>query len=89
VIIKAMKKIRLTLLAALSLTACTNDANTNTQEDISKVPAFASTYSPQASETTLITNAHIIDGTGQEIENANLLITDGKSLLMPTEMAMK
>jgi len=84
---KPMKNIHLTLLAALSLTACTNDANTDAKEDTSKAPAFASTYSPQASETTLITNARIIDGTGQEIENASLLISDGKISAMGTDIS--
>jgi len=80
-IIKTMKNIRLSLLAAASmafLSACGNGTETDTKTDTSNLPAFASTYSPQPSETTLITNAHIIDGTGQEIENASLLITDGK-----------
>jgi len=30
------------------------------------------------SETTLITNAFIIDGAGSEIENGSILITDGR-----------
>lgn len=45
---------------------------------VDTVPAFASTYSPLDSETMLITNAHIIDGNGQEIENGALLVMDGK-----------
>ena len=76
-----MKNIRLTLLAAASaaiLLACESKEETETKVDTSELPAFASTYSPQPSETTLITNARIIDGTGQEIENASLLMTDGK-----------
>jgi len=51
---------------------------TKTDDGVNKGPAFASTYMPQPSETTFITNARIIDGTGQEIENGSLLITDGK-----------
>lgn len=60
------------------LTAC-NEATTDTsttKDD--KGPAFASTYQPMPSETTLITNARIYDGLGSEIENGAILITDGR-----------
>jgi imidazolonepropionase-like amidohydrolase len=40
--------------------------------------AFPSTYSPLPSEATLITNATILTGTGERLENASLLIADGK-----------
>jgi len=69
------------LLGATSLvwlTACGDQKETKTDDGVNKGPAFASTYMPQPSETTFITNARIIDGTGQEIENGSLLITDGK-----------
>ena len=60
------------------LAACGDNTDTTTDETTDKGPAFASTYQPQPSETTLITNARIIDGTGQEIESGSVLITDGK-----------
>ena len=60
------------------LIACGDKTETTTDETSDKAPAFGSTYVPQPSETTLITNARIIDGTGQEIENGSVLITDGK-----------
>ena len=86
-----MKNIRLTLLAAAStaiLIACGNDAETDKKADSSSgAPAFESTYNPQPSESTLITNARIIDGTGQEIENANLLITNGKISAIGTSVS--
>ena len=40
--------------------------------------AFPSTYSPLPSEATLITNATILTGTGERLENASLLISDGR-----------
>ncbi|MBT8072050.1 MAG: amidohydrolase [Gammaproteobacteria bacterium] len=40
--------------------------------------AFPSSYSPLPSEPTLITNATILTGTGERLENAALLIADGK-----------
>ena len=76
-----IKTLRMTLLGATSLAllvACGDKTETTTDKTSDKGPAFASTYKPQPSETTLITNARIIDGTGQEIENGSVLITDGK-----------
>ena len=46
------------------LSSCGNNTETDAKTDTSKLPAFASTYAPLPSETTLITNARIIDGTG-------------------------
>lgn len=71
----------MTLLGAVavSLAACGDETNINSNTDGGeKVAAFASTYSPLPSETTLITNAHIIDGMGAEIENGSILVTDGR-----------
>ena len=82
-----IKKLRMTrftsklLVGATSLAllaACGDKTETKTEDMSDKGPAFASTYSPQPSETTLITNARIIDGTGQEIAEGSVLITDGK-----------
>jgi imidazolonepropionase-like amidohydrolase len=69
------------LLGATSLAllaACGDNKDTQTKATSEKGPAFASTYTPQPSETTLITNARIIDGAGEEIESGAILISDGK-----------
>ena len=71
----------LTLLAA-----CGDTDETKTNETSDKGPAFASTYVPQPSESILISNARIIDGTGTEIENGSILITDGKISAIGTEV---
>ena len=74
-----MKHWKFSLFASFSLavlSACGDGKEKDANKD--KAPAFASTYSPLPSETTLITNARIIDGTGQELEGASLLIVDGK-----------
>jgi len=39
---------------------------------------YPSTYSPLPSEATLITHATILTGTGERLDDANLLMTDGK-----------
>jgi imidazolonepropionase-like amidohydrolase len=54
-----------------------NDKDTKT-EKTDKSAAFASTYQPLPSEATFITNAHIIDGAGGEIESGSILITNGR-----------
>ena len=40
--------------------------------------AYPSTYSPLPSAATLITHATILTGTGERLEDANLLMSDGK-----------
>jgi imidazolonepropionase-like amidohydrolase len=40
--------------------------------------AYPSSYTPLPSGSTLITNATILTGTGERLENASLLIADGK-----------
>jgi imidazolonepropionase-like amidohydrolase len=40
--------------------------------------AYASTYSPLPSQATLITNATILTGTGERLDNASLLMENGK-----------
>ncbi|MEE4172626.1 MAG: amidohydrolase [Xanthomonadales bacterium] len=40
--------------------------------------AFPSTYEPLPSEATLITNATVLTGTGERLDNASLLMQDGK-----------
>lgn len=43
-----------------------------------RADAYPSTYTPLPSEPALITNATILTGTGERLENASLLIADGK-----------
>lgn len=72
---------------ALGLMACGDDtADTKTKENGEKAAPFASTYNPLPSETTLITNARIYDGLGGEMENASILIKDGRIAAMGTDI---
>jgi imidazolonepropionase-like amidohydrolase len=61
-------KLLLTLLPMLMLLPSAN----------ARAEAFPSTYSPLPSEATLITHATILTGTGERLEDASLLISDGK-----------
>ncbi|MDA8707896.1 amidohydrolase [Hellea sp.] len=85
-----IKILRMTLLGTTSLAllaACGDNTETKTDDSNDKARAFASTYQPQPSETTLITNARIIDGTGQEIDGGSVLITDGKITAIGTDVS--
>ncbi len=79
-----MKKNTLLALASafvLTLAGCNElgeDDKKVDGEGAESKAAFASTYKPFPSETTLITNAHIILGNGEAIENGSVLMTDGK-----------
>jgi imidazolonepropionase-like amidohydrolase len=69
--------------AAFALTACSNDSSTQQDQDKSSdslIPntAFASTYEPMPSDDFVITNAHIFDGIGGEIESGYVHVVDGK-----------
>lgn len=59
--------------SALFLTACSNE-----EKDEDTLEAFASTYKPMPSETTFIGNATILLGNGEMLEDAGLLMKDGK-----------
>jgi len=86
-----MKKLfKTTLIAgcgALALMACSNGADTqsgktNTGDSLIPNTAFASTYTPAASDNFVITNAQIFDGIGGEIANGYIHVVDGKIAAM-------
>ncbi|PHR61947.1 MAG: amidohydrolase [Robiginitomaculum sp.] len=65
-----------TALSLSMLSACENkDSDSNAENAIA---AFPSTYTPVESQAVLITNAHIVDGIGGDIENGSLFLLDGK-----------
>ena len=76
---KARERLALLLLPVLALAMAGCDAVKEEQPgDAETEDAFASTYEPMPSEPTLITNATIFTGTGEKIENGELLMRDGK-----------
>lgn len=83
---KFLKPTLLLGAAALSLallSACAEKA----QDTVETTPiAFPSTYTPRESQTTYITNAHVLDGVGGEFANTNLLIVDGKLSAIGTDI---
>ncbi|NNE56542.1 MAG: amidohydrolase [Hellea sp.] len=77
---RKFKFLALTSAFALALAGCSENGEKPDGEGDAEAPAiaFASTYNPFPSETTLISNAYIILGNGEAIENGSILITDGK-----------
>ena len=65
-------------MIGVSLAACGEKPAKKGEASEDKSAAFASTYAPLPSETTLITNAHILTGNGGEIESGSILIENGK-----------
>jgi len=61
----------ISLLALLSVFTVLSVSNVQAEP-------YPSTYSPLASSPTLITNATILTGTGERLDNASLLISDGE-----------
>jgi imidazolonepropionase-like amidohydrolase len=64
-------------LIALNLTACLPNEKQDAKVVINKNP-YPSTYQALASQTTLLTNATILTGTGERLDNADVLLVDGK-----------
>ena len=64
-----------TVLLCLGLTACGDNQD---DESAARDDAFASTYKPLPSKSTLISNATILTGTGEKLDKGSLLIKDGK-----------
>lgn len=75
-----MKNLTPTLIAvALAgvLAGCQDDGKPAEKVTINKNP-YPSTYKPLASQSTLITNATVLTGTGEKLEDADVLMKDGK-----------
>ena len=67
-------------LFALALVACggaDKDSSGEERAGIDRDP-YPSTYTPRPSETVFITNATVLDGVGNLIENGSVLLEDGR-----------
>ncbi|MDC9497498.1 MULTISPECIES: amidohydrolase [unclassified Pseudoalteromonas] len=75
-----MQKFAPSLLAvglAAALVGCQENGPQDAKITINKNP-YPSTYTPLASKSTLITNATVLTGTGERLDDADVLIVDGK-----------
>lgn len=68
----------LALAAAVGLSACATSTAHNESESDAASTAYASTYHPAPSVPTLIRGATVLDGNGAELENADVLMRDGR-----------
>lgn len=74
-----MKLSRSLLALPFLIAACTAADTTESEKTLFELPsAFPSTYEPLPSSSVLITNASIIDGTGEASDANSVLIVDGK-----------
>ena len=70
-----MKKLTVALATCLLLVA---GCDTNENESDTGPAPFASRYAPLPSGSTLITGATVLDGAGARLDNADILIVDGR-----------
>jgi imidazolonepropionase-like amidohydrolase len=67
----------LAITVSLTLTACLNSEVQDAKISINTNP-YPSTYQPLPQQKTLIQSATVLTGTGQRIDNADVLFVDGK-----------
>ena len=75
-----MQKFAPSLLAvglAAALVGCQENGPQDAKITINKNP-YPSTYTPLASKSTLIINATVLTGTGERLDDADVLLVDGK-----------
>jgi len=74
------RQISLLAISMLALAACGGGDDKTTTEDTAAFDRYPypSTYTPRPSETVLITNATILDGVGNKIEDGSILLEDGR-----------
>ncbi len=73
-----------TLVAAATLAILLAGCERETDSD-EAVP-YASRYQPMAGESTLLTGAIVLTGTGERIDNADVLIADGRIVAVGQEL---
>ncbi len=83
-------KFTLTLLStsilSLSLTACLPNEKQDAKVVINKNP-YPSTYQALPSQSTLLTNATILTGTGDRLDNADILLANGKVIQVGNDLS--
>jgi len=75
-------------LSAALIVACSPAKDDEKETTVFELPtAFPSTYKPMPSGTTLITNASIIDGTGDASSANSVLVVDGRISAIGTDLS--
>ena len=86
-----MNKFAPSLLAvglAAALVGCQENGPQDDKITINKNP-YPSTYAPISTTSTLITNATVLTGTGERLDNADVLLVDGKVQQVGKDLAVK
>ncbi|MDX1481656.1 MAG: amidohydrolase [Woeseiaceae bacterium] len=76
------RRILLAMLPVLALAGCGESDG-----DAASAKAFPSRYSPLPGETTLLTGATVLTGTGERLDDADILIRDGRIAEIGTDLA--
>lgn len=74
-----------TTLLSLSLTACVPDEKQDSKVVINKNP-YPSTYQPIPANEILLTNATILTGTGKRLNDADVLLANGKVIQVGNDL---
>ena len=86
-----MNKFAPSLLAvglAAALVGCQENGPQDDKITINKNP-YPSTYAPISTTSTLITNATVLTGTGERLDDADVLLVDGKVQQVGKDLAVK
>ncbi|MCK8122297.1 amidohydrolase [Pseudoalteromonas sp. 2CM32C] len=86
-----MNKFAPSLLAvglAAALVGCQENGPQDDKITINKNP-YPSTYTPISTTSTLITNATVLTGTGERLDDADVLLVDGKVQQVGKDLAVK
>ncbi len=75
-------------IISLSLTACLPVEEQDSKVSINKNP-YPSTYQVLPRQTTLLTNATVLTGTGERLEEADVLVVDGKVKQLGKDLAVQ
>ena len=67
----------LVMALGVALAGCQDNGPQDPKVTINKNP-YPSTYKPLASQSTLITNATVLTGTGERLDDADVFFVDGK-----------
>ncbi len=73
-----MKYVLILVTACLAAAGCQHDDGADSSSELSSTSAFSSRYSALPHETTLLRNATVLTGTGEQLDAADVLMRDGK-----------
>jgi imidazolonepropionase-like amidohydrolase len=73
-----MKYVLIVVTACLAVAGCQNDETADRSNETPSASVFGSRYSALPGETTLLRNATVLTGTGEQLDAADVLMQEGK-----------